>query len=80
MESKYNLNSFKFNYLYNLVQGEFETKPDKLSFRCTDGLLWLTRRMDFLFELFHNLAEHQDCSMSQVYNDAYGKTLKKWHG
>lgn len=36
--------------------------------------------MDFIVELFRNLAEHHDWSMSQVCNDAYAKTLKKWHG
>ncbi|GFP83378.1 pleckstrin homology domain-containing family a member 8 [Phtheirospermum japonicum] len=80
LESKYNSNPSRFNYLYNLVQAEVETKSAKSSSSCTNGLLWLTRAMDFLVELFRNLAEHQDWSMCQVYNDAYGKTLKKWHG
>ncbi|KAI3469789.1 hypothetical protein Pfo_026452 [Paulownia fortunei] len=80
LESKYNSNPSRFNYLYNLVQAEVETKTAKSSSSCTIGLLWLTRAMDFLVELFSNLAEHQDWSMSQVYNDAYSKTLKKWHG
>lgn len=38
------------------------------------------RAMDFLVELFHNLLDHPDWSMSQACNHAYGKTLKKWHG
>ncbi|KAK6161240.1 hypothetical protein DH2020_004633 [Rehmannia glutinosa] len=80
LESKYNSNPSRFNYLYNLVQAEVETKTAKSSSSCTNGLLWLTRAMDFLVELFRNLAEHQDWSMSQVCNDAYSKTLKKWHG
>ncbi|KAL3626444.1 Glycolipid transfer protein 1 [Castilleja foliolosa] len=80
LESKYDSNPTRFNYLYNLVQAEVETKSAKSSSSCTNGLLWLTRAMDFLVELFRNLVEHQDWSMCQVYNDAYGKTLKKWHG
>lgn len=36
--------------------------------------------MDFIVELFRNLVEHKDWSMSQLYNDSYSKTLKKWHG
>uniref|UniRef100_A0A803NEB7 Glycolipid transfer protein domain-containing protein n=1 Tax=Chenopodium quinoa TaxID=63459 RepID=A0A803NEB7_CHEQI len=36
--------------------------------------------MDFLVELFRNLLEHPDWSMSQACTDSYGKTLKKWHG
>ncbi|KAJ0977733.1 hypothetical protein J5N97_013207 [Dioscorea zingiberensis] len=36
--------------------------------------------MDFLVELFRNLLEHQDWTMSQAGTDSCGKTLKKWHG
>lgn len=36
--------------------------------------------MDFLVELFRNLLEHADWTMSQVCTDSYSKTLKKWHG
>ncbi|XP_042060033.1 glycolipid transfer protein 1-like [Salvia splendens] len=80
LESKYDSNPSRFNYLFNLVQAEVETSTAKSSSSCTNGLLWLTRAMDFIVELFRNLVEHQDWSMSQVYNDAYAKTLKEWHG
>ncbi|KAL0414291.1 UNVERIFIED_CONTAM: Glycolipid transfer protein 1 [Sesamum radiatum] len=80
LEHKYNSNTSRFNYLYNMVQAEVETKTAKSSCSCTNGILWLTRAMDFLVELFRNLCEHQDWSMSQVCNDAYSKTLRKWHG
>ncbi|KAL6519896.1 Glycolipid transfer protein 1 [Orobanche minor] len=80
LEAKYISNPSRFNYLYNLVQAEVETKIAKSSSSCTNGLLWLTRAMDFIVELFRNLVEHQVWTMSQVCNDAYGKTLKKWHG
>ncbi|KAG8370445.1 hypothetical protein BUALT_Bualt14G0117700 [Buddleja alternifolia] len=80
LESKYDSNPSRFNYLYSLVQAEVETKTAKSSSSCTNGLLWLTRAMDFLVELFRNLSEHRDWSMSQVCNDSYSKTLKKWHG
>ncbi|KAK4482470.1 hypothetical protein RD792_009628 [Penstemon davidsonii] len=80
MENKYNSNTSRYNYLYSFVQAEVETKTAKSSSSCTNGLLWLTRTMDFLVELFRNLVEHQDWSMSQVCSDSYSKTLKKWHG
>ncbi|PKA66477.1 hypothetical protein AXF42_Ash003131 [Apostasia shenzhenica] len=38
------------------------------------------RAMDFLVELFHNLLEHPDWTMSQACTDSYNKTLKRWHG
>lgn len=36
--------------------------------------------MDFIVELFRNLLEHPDWSMTDACTDAYGKTLKKFHG
>ena len=38
------------------------------------------RAMDFLVELFRNLLEHPDWTMSQASTDSYTKTLKKFHG
>jgi hypothetical protein len=38
------------------------------------------RAMDFLVELFRNLLEHPDWTMSQACTDSYTRTLKKFHG
>ncbi|CAA2934040.1 glycolipid transfer protein 1-like isoform X2 [Olea europaea var. sylvestris] len=80
LENKYLSNPTQYNHLYSMVQEEVEAKTAKGSSSCTNGLLWLTRAMDFLMGLFRNILEHQDWSMSQVCSDSYGKTLKKWHG
>ncbi|XAR48950.1 hypothetical protein NMG60_11031945 [Bertholletia excelsa] len=80
LESMYSSNTTRFNYLFSFVQAEVETKTAKSSSSCTNGLLWLTRAMDFLVELFRNLHEHEDWSMAQTCTDSYCKTLKKWHG
>ncbi|KAK8969714.1 hypothetical protein KSP40_PGU006686 [Platanthera guangdongensis] len=80
LENKYNSDPSKFKYLYTFVQVEVETKTAKSSSSCTNGLLWLTRAMDFLVELFRNLIEHPDWTMAQTCTDSYNKTLKKWHG
>ncbi|KAL9331328.1 hypothetical protein ACSQ67_000938 [Phaseolus vulgaris] len=80
LESKYASNPTRFNCLYTLVQVEIETKTAKSSSSCTNGLLWLTRAMDFLVALFQNLVGHTDWSMAQACTDSYNKTLKKWHG
>lgn len=80
LESKYQSNPEQFNELYSLVSVEVEAKTAKGSSSSTNGLLWLTRAMDFLVALFRNLLEHPDWSMSQACTDSYGKTLKKWHG
>ncbi|KAK7391718.1 hypothetical protein VNO78_20137 [Psophocarpus tetragonolobus] len=80
LELKYGSNPTRFNCLYSLVQAEVETNSTKSSSSCTNGLLWLTRAMDFLVALFQNLHEHPDWSMAQACTDSYNKTLKKWHG
>ncbi|XP_039146270.1 glycolipid transfer protein 1 [Dioscorea cayenensis subsp. rotundata] len=80
LEAKYNSDPSKFELLYSMVHVEVESKTAKASSSCTNGLLWLTRAMDFLVELFRNLVEHHDWTMSQACTDSYAKTLKKWHG
>lgn len=80
LESKYTSSPSEFNHLYSMVKVEVAAKTAKASSSCTNGLLWLTRAMDFLVALFRNLLEHKDWPMSQACSDAYGKTLKKWHG
>ncbi|KAJ3678499.1 hypothetical protein LUZ60_002302 [Juncus effusus] len=80
LETKYSTDASKYEQLYSLVQVEIASKSAKSSSSCTNGLLWLTRAMDFLVELFRNLLEHPDWSMSRCLNDSYSKTLKKWHG
>uniref|UniRef100_A0A5B6ZHH9 Glycolipid transfer protein domain-containing protein n=1 Tax=Davidia involucrata TaxID=16924 RepID=A0A5B6ZHH9_DAVIN len=80
LENKYLSNPSEFNHLYTMVRAEVEAKTAKASSSCTNGLLWLTRAMDFLVELFRNLLEHADWTMSQACTDSYSKTLKKWHG
>ncbi|XP_010556912.1 PREDICTED: glycolipid transfer protein 1-like [Tarenaya hassleriana] len=80
LENKYQSDPDKFKYLYTFVQVEIESKTAKGSSSCTNGILWLTRAMDFLVELFRNLLAHPDWTMSQACGDSYQKTLKKWHG
>ncbi|XP_072984677.1 glycolipid transfer protein 1-like [Typha latifolia] len=80
LETKYSSDPSKFEHLYSMVQVEVEFKTAKSSSSCANGLLWLTRAMDFLVELFRNLIEHPGRTMSQACTDSYSKTLKKWHG
>ncbi|KAJ9154140.1 hypothetical protein P3X46_027507 [Hevea brasiliensis] len=80
LEAKYSSDPTKYTHLYTMVQEEVDAKIAKGSSSCTNGLLWLTRAMDFLVELFRNLLAHADWTMSQACTDAYGRTLKKFHG
>ena len=36
--------------------------------------------MDFMVQLFSNLIDHPEWSMTQACTDSYKRTLKKWHG
>ncbi|KAL1367993.1 glycolipid transfer protein 1 isoform X1 [Arachis hypogaea] len=80
LETQYSSNPSRFNCLFSLVQAEVETNTTKASSSCTNGLLWLTRAMDFLVGLFQSLIEHEDWSLSQACTESYNNTLKKWHG
>uniref|UniRef100_A0A0E0AJ75 Glycolipid transfer protein domain-containing protein n=1 Tax=Oryza glumipatula TaxID=40148 RepID=A0A0E0AJ75_9ORYZ len=80
LETKYASDPSKYEQLHSMVKVEIRSKTAKSSSSCTNGLLWLTRTMDFLVALFHNLVQHPDWQMSQACSDAYSKTLKKWHG
>ncbi|KAI4349373.1 hypothetical protein L6164_009965 [Bauhinia variegata] len=66
LESKYQSNPSEYKHLHSLVQKEVEAKTAKSSSSCTNGLLWLTRSMDFLVLLFGNLQAHQNWTMEQV--------------
>ncbi|KMZ74814.1 putative Glycolipid transfer protein [Zostera marina] len=80
LEKKYDSDHSKYHLLYSIVEEEVESKTTKRSSSNTNGLLWLTRAMDYLIELFGNLVEHPDWSMSHVCTHSYAKTLKQWHG
>ncbi|PKA60594.1 hypothetical protein AXF42_Ash019487 [Apostasia shenzhenica] len=80
LESKYTSDPSKFEFLYDMVRVEIETKTAKSSTSCTTGVLWLTRAMDFLVELLRNLMDHSDWSMTKACMESYNRTLKRWHG
>ncbi|KAL2633993.1 hypothetical protein R1flu_005472 [Riccia fluitans] len=80
LDAKYATDSTSYTLLYEIVRKEVAENTAKKSASCTNGLLWLTRAMDFLVELFRNLLAHQDWTMHQACTEAYVATLKKWHG
>ncbi|XP_027349060.1 glycolipid transfer protein 1-like [Abrus precatorius] len=80
LESKYQTDPSEYKFLFSLVQKEVEAKTEKASSSCTNGLLWLSRSMDFTVQMFNNLHEHQDWTMQRACSDSYNKTLRQWHG
>ncbi|KAH9325737.1 hypothetical protein KI387_005915, partial [Taxus chinensis] len=80
LDAKYYSDPLACHLLYNIVRKEIDEKTSKGSSSCTNALLWLTRAMDFMVELFRNLLEHPDWTMKEACTNSYNKTLKKWHG
>ncbi|GAB4830069.1 hypothetical protein Ancab_019709 [Ancistrocladus abbreviatus] len=80
LEGKYCSNITAYSYLFSMTQEEVKAKTARNTSSCTNALVWLTRAMDFVVQLFLNLFEHPAWSMSQACTDSYKKTLKKWHG
>ncbi|CAN6462084.1 unnamed protein product [Victoria cruziana] len=80
LENRYSSDPSKYHLLYSMIKEEVAAKKAKDSSSCANGLLWLTRAMDFLVQMFNNLNEHSEWTMPQASSDAYGKTLKRWHG
>ncbi|KAL3685360.1 hypothetical protein R1sor_003382 [Riccia sorocarpa] len=80
LDNKYASDPTAYHLLYEIVRKEVAENTAKKSASCTNGLLWLTRAMDFLVELFRNLLANQNWTMHQACTEAYAATLKKWHG
>ncbi|CAH9075470.1 unnamed protein product [Cuscuta epithymum] len=80
LEDKFNKDTTKYVRLHSMVKEEVEAKTATGSSSCTNGLLWLTRAMDFLVKLFSNLLKDAECTMSDACKDSYSHTLEKFHG
>eukprot|EP00250_Pteridium_aquilinum_P002639 c12864_g1_i1 orf=122-742(+) len=80
LDARYREDTSSYYLLHDIVRKEISEKKTKNSNSCTNGVLWLTRAMDFLVTLFGNLLKYPDWTMSQAATDAYNATLKKWHG
>lgn len=80
LDTHYRGDTSSYHLLYDIVRKEIAVNKEKKPSSCANGLLWLTRAMDFLVALFGNLLDHPDWTMSQAATDAYNLTLKKWHG
>ncbi|KAH7365400.1 hypothetical protein KP509_18G025300 [Ceratopteris richardii] len=80
LETRYKEDPSAFYLLHDIVRREISEKKAKNSNSCANGLLWLTRAMDFLVALFGNLLDHVDWTISHAATEAYNVTLKKWHG
>ncbi|AAS50707.1 ABL064Wp [Eremothecium gossypii ATCC 10895] len=46
----------------------------------SEGLLWLTRGLQFTAQALRETLDHPELELSKTFTDAYGKTLTKHHG
>ncbi|SCU94582.1 LANO_0E07250g1_1 [Lachancea nothofagi CBS 11611] len=46
----------------------------------SEGLLWLTRGLQFTAQALRETVEHPDLELTKTFTDAYNKTLTKYHG
>lgn len=80
LESAYKADPEDGKFLYNIVRKEVAAGATLASSSNTNGLLWLTRAMDFLMAMLQNLADHLDWTLYQAASAAYQVTLKPYHG
>ncbi|RAL43452.1 unnamed protein product [Cuscuta campestris] len=80
LEENFKKDPKKYAALHSIVKEEVEAKTATGSSSCTNGLLWLTRAMDFLVKLFRNLLDHAEWTMTEACQNSYSETLKKFHG
>lgn len=80
LKEKYKTDPEKYVTLHHMVKEEVDSNTATSKSSCTNGLLWLTRAMDFLVKLFSNLLEHEEWTMTKACQDSYSQTLKKYHG
>lgn len=62
--------------LQGLVLSEANTKTKT----ATQGLLWLSRGLQFTAQAMRETVDNPDKEMTVTFTDAYGKTLSKYHG
>ncbi|KAI5962750.1 hypothetical protein KGF57_001402 [Candida theae] len=62
--------------LQDLVLTESKTKTKT----ATQGLLWLSRGLQFTAQAMRETIDQPDKELTATFTDAYGKTLSKYHG
>ncbi|ODQ81522.1 hypothetical protein BABINDRAFT_159802 [Babjeviella inositovora NRRL Y-12698] len=62
--------------LQDLVLSEKDAKKKD----ATQGLLWLSRGLQFTAQSLRETVDTPDAELTKTFTDAYGKTLSKYHG
>ncbi|CAF1340238.1 unnamed protein product [Rotaria magnacalcarata] len=72
-------NQKKFENLLSIINDEISTQAIKEKDSATNSLLWLRRSIHFLSCFLHEFGQG-DKTVEDAMNQAYGKTLKPYHG
>lgn len=80
LSEKASTNPAKFTDIWAIVEEEVASGQHTGKYSCTKGLLWLKRAMEFMVAIISNLQSDPAATMYSAVSEAYGATLKKFHG
>ncbi|XP_066326375.1 glycolipid transfer protein 2-like [Miscanthus floridulus] len=72
--------SSKYASLTAIVTEEMEQGTAKKTKSCTRAIIWLSRSINFSKYLLERLLKTPESSLEEIVEEAYGNTLKPWHG
>jgi len=72
--------SSKYASLTTIVTEEIEQGTAKKTKSCTRAIIWLSRSINFSKYLLEKLLKTPESSLEEIVEEAYGNTLKPWHG
>ncbi|KAG9458902.1 hypothetical protein H6P81_003410 [Aristolochia fimbriata] len=80
VEKLYETDRTTYSNLIEIVNKEVEQEVAKKPQSCTKAILWLTRSLEFTLSLLEKVIEDPNGNLQQAVEEAYGTTLKLWHG
>ncbi|OEL15626.1 Glycolipid transfer protein 2 [Dichanthelium oligosanthes] len=72
--------SSKYASLTAIVTEEVEQGTAKKNKSCTRAIIWLSRSISFSKYVMEKLLKNPESSLEEIVEEAYGCTLKPWHG
>ncbi|XP_072181029.1 pleckstrin homology domain-containing family A member 8-like [Diadema setosum] len=79
LRQKYSTDPEMFMMLQGMVQEEVRSKTTQVKNSATDALMWLRRTLEFIREFLTEIIKGER-DMNLAATNAYGRTLKKYHG
>ncbi|KAL4003856.1 Glycolipid transfer protein (GLTP) family protein [Acanthocheilonema viteae] len=86
IRTKYESGKDKYKYIEDLIEDDLVKNNGKMG-TATEGLLWLKRGLEFMFEflsemvrVYQSTDKRKTDSLTDSINNAYNNTLKRHHG